>query len=209
MRVVAKRLLAPSPRQDDPSDEVKLRGEPQLVVKLQAELEKIAASLRDRVVLAVDIPASQHRALIGRGGQNLNEIQSNTGAQVQFPGSRSYHQVGEAENTAEFAEVDPADVVKVTGSRAACKAAIDILKVSSVTACINFSISYRTGSSEIYCCGNHGQCHRAFEISPCYQPARFILSESPVLWSPGRAIGTAKQVRVAVKTTQCPCVRAY
>ena len=41
MRVVAKRLLAPSPRQDDPSDEVKLRGEPQLVVKLQAELEKI------------------------------------------------------------------------------------------------------------------------------------------------------------------------
>jgi hypothetical protein len=100
---------------------------------LQKELEKIVASLRDRVVLAVTIPASQHRALIGRGGQNLNEIQSNTGAQVQFPGSRSYHQVGEAQNSVEFADVDPADIVKVTGSPAACKAAIDLLKVSSLT----------------------------------------------------------------------------
>ncbi|KAF8348341.1 hypothetical protein F5887DRAFT_953169 [Amanita rubescens] len=116
------------PRQDEPSDEVKLRGEPLLVDKLQKELEKIVASLRDRVVLAVTIPASQHRALIGRGGQNLNEIQSNTGAQVQFPGSRSYHQVGEAQNSVEFGDVDPADIVKVTGSPAACKAAIDLLK---------------------------------------------------------------------------------
>ncbi len=52
------------------------------------------------------------------------------GAQVQFPGSQSYHQ---AQNSVEFADVDPADIVKVTGSPAACKEAIDLLKVSSIT----------------------------------------------------------------------------
>ena len=123
-----------SPRPGEPSDEVKIRGEPELVAKLQKEIENLAASLRDRIVLAVKIPALQHRALIGRGGQNLNEIQNNTRAQVQFPGSRSYHQVGEPENAADFIDSDPADVVKVTGSRDACQAAIGLLRVSLITA---------------------------------------------------------------------------
>ena len=70
-----------SPRQGEPSDEVRLRGEPALVKKLQKELEKIAADLRDRVVLYVEVPHSQHRALIGRGGQHLNDLQSRTGVQ--------------------------------------------------------------------------------------------------------------------------------
>jgi KH domain len=118
-----------SPRQGEPSDEVRLRGEPKLVNKLKVELEKTIAVLRDRVVLAVEIPAGQHRGLIGRGGQHLNDFQSRTGVQVQFPGSRSYHQVGEAENADEFKDTDPANIVKVSGPRAACEAAINELKV--------------------------------------------------------------------------------
>jgi len=117
------------PRQGDAAmDEVRLRGEPKLVAKLKAELEKAVATLRDRVVLAVEIPAGQHRALIGRGGQHLNELQDRTGAQVQFPGSRSYNQVGEAENAADLKDVDAANVVKVSGPRAACEKAVEELK---------------------------------------------------------------------------------
>ncbi len=41
-----------SPRQGEPSDEVRIRGEPSLVAKLKAELEQRVATLRDRVVLA-------------------------------------------------------------------------------------------------------------------------------------------------------------
>lgn len=88
------------------------------------------ASLRDRVVLAVDVPGGQHRALIGRGGQHLNDLQDKYTVQVQFPGSRSYHQVGEPENIADFADVDPANIVKVSGSKSAVAAAIKDLKVS-------------------------------------------------------------------------------
>ncbi|GJE92209.1 Vigilin 1 [Phanerochaete sordida] len=118
------------PRHGEESDEVTLRGEPKLVAKVKAELEKVAADLRDRVVLGVDIPAAQHRALIGRGGQHLNELQKRTNTQVQFPGSRSYGNVGEPENADELANTDPADLVKVTGPRAACEQAVAELKAA-------------------------------------------------------------------------------
>jgi len=91
-------------------------------------LEKIVGALRDRVVLAVQIPAGQHRALIGRGGQHLNDLQAKFDVMVQFPGSRSYAHAGEPENAAELSEVDPADIVKISGSRAACNKAADELK---------------------------------------------------------------------------------
>jgi hypothetical protein len=106
-----------------------LRGEPKLVNKLKVELEKAVATLRDRVILAVEIPAPQHRALIGRGGQHLNELQSKLSVQIQFPGSRSYGQVGEPDNAADLADIDQANIVKISGSRAACEAAIEELKV--------------------------------------------------------------------------------
>ncbi|KDQ53462.1 hypothetical protein JAAARDRAFT_136870 [Jaapia argillacea MUCL 33604] len=120
------------PRQGEPSDEVRLRGETKLVNKVKAELEKTVATLRDRVVLGVEIPAAQHRALIGRGGQHLNDLQSRTGAQVQFPGSRSYDQVGAPLNADELADVDAANIVKVSGPRAACEKAVEELKVGVV-----------------------------------------------------------------------------
>ncbi|KAJ7072109.1 hypothetical protein C8F01DRAFT_1297135 [Mycena amicta] len=117
------------PRPGDAAiDEVRLRGEPKLVAKLKEELEKEVARLRDRLVLAVEIPAGQHRALIGRGGQHLNELQDRTGVQVQFPGSRSYNQVGEPQNAADLKDVDPANIVKVSGPRAGCEKAIEQLK---------------------------------------------------------------------------------
>ncbi len=120
-----------SPRQGEPSDEVRLRGEQKLVNKVKAELEKAVAALRDRVVLAVDIPAGQHRALIGRGGQNLNEMQNKHNVQIQFPGSRSYGQFGEPENVSDFADADHGNLVKVSGSRTACEKAVEELKVDS------------------------------------------------------------------------------
>lgn len=117
-------LFSHSPRNGEPSDEVRLRGERKLVAKIQEELEKIVGAHRDRVVLGVSVPASLHRNLIGRGGQHLTELQNRTGATVQFPGSRSYNQAGEPENLAELADVDPANLVKVFGPRDACEKAI-------------------------------------------------------------------------------------
>ena len=118
-----------SPRPGEPSDEVRLRGDPKLVNKVKAELEKMVLDLQDRVVLGLEIPAMQHRALIGRGGQHLNDFQNRMGVQVQFPGSRSFHQVGPPTNVADLAGVDPANLVKVSGPSKACALAIAELKV--------------------------------------------------------------------------------
>ena len=104
------------------------------MAKIKTELEKVVANLRDRVVLGVAIPAVQHRALIGRGGQHLTELQNRTGAQVQFPGSRSYNNVGEPANADELVDANPADLVKVSGTRAACEKAVEELKVRPLIA---------------------------------------------------------------------------
>jgi predicted PilT family ATPase len=125
----ADRCIFASPRQGEYSDDVRIRGEPKLVQKIKAELEAAVAVLRDRVVLGVDIPADQHRALIGRGGQQLNELQNKHSVMVQFPASRSYSQTGEPENAAELENADPANVVRVSGPKAAVEKAIDELKV--------------------------------------------------------------------------------
>lgn len=103
-----------------------------MVAKLKTELEKIAAELRDRVIVGVDIPAQQHRALIGRGGQTLSELQDKHQVQIQFPGSRSYGQVGQPENLDALSESDPANLVKVTGSRSNVEAAVEDLKVGQL-----------------------------------------------------------------------------
>lgn len=143
------------PRQGETSDDVRLRGEPQLVNRLKEELEKMVATLRDRVVLAVEIPASQHRNLIGRGGQHLNDLQNRTGVQVQFPGSRSYNQFGDPENASDLADADPADIVKVSGPRKACEAALAELKTQvkpaapeSVTAVVSVPLKYHHAISQ-------------------------------------------------------------
>jgi transcription antitermination factor NusA-like protein len=109
---------------------VRLRGPKALVTKLKAALEKIAKEHRDKVVRGVSVPAAQHRALIGRGGQNLNLLQDRHGVTVQFPGSRSYNTVGEPLNIADLAGVAPEDVVKVTGPSAGVAKAIQELSVS-------------------------------------------------------------------------------
>ncbi|KZO98979.1 hypothetical protein CALVIDRAFT_535076 [Calocera viscosa TUFC12733] len=129
----AQASLVHFPRQGESQDEVRIRGKSALANKIKAELEKVADGLRDRVVLAVSVPVALHSALIGRGGKRLQELQETTGAQIQFPGSRSYGAVGEAENAEEVKESEPQDVVKVYGSRAACEKAIAELKKGAET----------------------------------------------------------------------------
>lgn len=108
------------------------------MAKLKAELEKLVATLRDNVVLGVDIPAAQHRILIGRGGQNLNEIEKKFSVKIQFPGSRTYTQVGEPENVADLGEAEAGNIVKVSGSRAACEKAVADLKVRDFDSSLPF-----------------------------------------------------------------------
>lgn len=121
-------MCSPRPG-EEPNDEVRLRGEPVLVKKLKAELEKTTADLRDRVVLGVQIPTAAHSSLIGRGGRNLANFQNKFNVQVQYPGSNSYKFTGDPENAEELGDVPPEELVKVAGAQASVAEAIEQLKV--------------------------------------------------------------------------------
>ncbi len=162
LRPLFNTSLLLSPRPGEPSDEVRLRGEPKIVAKLKAELEKVATTLRDRIILGVEVPAAQRRALIGRGGQHLNDLQGRTNIQVQFPGSRSYHSIGEPENSEDLLGVDPANLVKVSGPRAACEKAVEELKVGAYL-WIAEGVFILKGPSRVL--SNHLKLRRLFLLS--------------------------------------------
>jgi hypothetical protein len=63
------RALATRTRLAEPvSKEIRIRGKADVANAIRKELEKIVATLRDRVVLYVEVPNVQHKALIGRNG---------------------------------------------------------------------------------------------------------------------------------------------
>lgn len=82
--------------------------------------------------MAVGIPLAQHRMIIGRGGQNLKDLEHKFNVEIQCPGSRSYDQVDDPANSEELVDSDPATIIKVSGSPAACQKAITHLKVCSL-----------------------------------------------------------------------------
>jgi hypothetical protein len=63
----------------------------------------------------------------------LTELEKKTGAEVQFPGSRSYHQVAPPSNLEELGDTEEKDIIKVAGSKSACDNAITELQVGFTT----------------------------------------------------------------------------
>jgi len=84
----------------------------------------------------------------------LNELQNKFNVQVQIPGSRSYEQVGEPENLADLSDVEPASIVKIFGSRAACEKVIAHLQGNlkatavEITKEVTVPLKYHTAISQ-------------------------------------------------------------
>ncbi|KAL0245626.1 hypothetical protein I308_104760 [Cryptococcus tetragattii IND107] len=116
---------------DEATDKVRLRGDSKLVKKIQTELEKQVAILKETIVVGVVVPAAQHATKIGRGGVALQDLQRKTGAVIHFPGSRQYSSVGEIENQDELEGVSEGDIVKVIGTKEVTQRAAELLQVTS------------------------------------------------------------------------------
>lgn len=65
-----------------------------------------------------------------RPGQREWHTTSHSDSRIHFPGSRQYNSVGEIENAGDL-EADPADVVKVVGTKEAIAQASEQLRISS------------------------------------------------------------------------------
>jgi predicted PilT family ATPase len=115
------------PRPGDNSDEVILKGDKELVEKVKLELERLVEEQNNLKVGIVQIPRAQHPIIIGRNAFQLKEIQSRFNVEIQFPGSRSYHETPTAENLNEEIE-NSEEAVKIIGKEENIEAAkADIL----------------------------------------------------------------------------------
>ncbi|RXK40531.1 hypothetical protein M231_02183 [Tremella mesenterica] len=114
---------------DEHPDQVRLRGDSKLVQALSTELTKQASILSQTIIIGVPVPSSHHASKIGRGGSALLDLQRKTGTTIHFPASRQYNFVGEISNTSELTNADPKDIVKVIGTKEACEAAAETLRV--------------------------------------------------------------------------------
>ena len=117
---------------EDTSDTVTIRAPTVLAEKIKAELEKQAASLRDRVVYGVVVPQSAHARLIGRGGVGVNELQKKYDIKILLPNSswKEASNGGEVANKEELGEFADSDLIKLLGSQSACEAAATEISVS-------------------------------------------------------------------------------
>lgn len=73
------------PRPESSESVIKLEGKQALVDNIAAAIESFVKEREDQVAISVDVPATQHRLLIGRGGDTRRSIESQFNVTVDIP----------------------------------------------------------------------------------------------------------------------------
>ncbi|KAJ2812483.1 hypothetical protein H4S07_001367 [Coemansia furcata] len=67
------------------ADSVRLKGDRVVVAAVRARIEELVAERERQVTVAVNIPATQHAFVIGRGGAHLKQLQDAHSVEINFP----------------------------------------------------------------------------------------------------------------------------
>ncbi|KAJ2491218.1 hypothetical protein IWW37_002470 [Coemansia sp. RSA 2050] len=67
------------------ADAVRLKGDRAIVAAVRQRIEELVAERERQVSVAVNIPASQHAFVIGRGGSHLKQLQEAHNVEINFP----------------------------------------------------------------------------------------------------------------------------
>jgi polyribonucleotide nucleotidyltransferase len=73
------------PRPDSTDTTIKLEGKGAVVDKIAAAIEAFVKEREDQVTTTLDVPQSQHRLLIGRGGETRRGLESRFNVTVDIP----------------------------------------------------------------------------------------------------------------------------
>lgn len=108
--------------------EVILTGDGALIQRLRDQLV-LEVEQRREIVFGMEIPHDFHRDLLRE--HNISSIHSTAQVFISFPGGEAYRSLPEPQNlyADDLSEVDEQDIVKIKGTREACKTARQILKV--------------------------------------------------------------------------------
>ncbi|KAJ1913475.1 hypothetical protein H4219_005200 [Mycoemilia scoparia] len=108
------------------ADIVSIRGDRNVVKKLQAKIEALVAERERMITVTINVPVDQHRYIIGRGGQNLQNLQKAHSVEIHFTSSSREHsaKLGGAESQSS----DPTSVT-ITGFPENCESAKNAMLV--------------------------------------------------------------------------------
>ncbi|KAI5289036.1 hypothetical protein KEM54_004507 [Ascosphaera aggregata] len=73
------------PNQDSDDDVIRVEGKASVVDAIIQRIEEFVKSREDQVIEVIDIPISQHRKLIGRGGDARRALEENFGITLDVP----------------------------------------------------------------------------------------------------------------------------
>lgn len=73
------------PKQDVDGNTIKVEGRTEVVANIIKRIQEIVAERESQVTEVIDVPADQHRSLIGRGGDTKRQMESQFSVSVDVP----------------------------------------------------------------------------------------------------------------------------
>jgi polyribonucleotide nucleotidyltransferase len=113
------------PKQGSDSDRVTLKGAKDCIESAKSRIKEIIEDLDAQVTLECVIAHTHHRSVLGNRGANIQRITEQWSVNVKFP-DRTQSQ-SEEEEGEDKPEVDPRDVIVITGRNEHCEGAKEAL----------------------------------------------------------------------------------
>lgn len=119
---------------DKGSDTIKLKGGKSSVADATAKIREFVEDYKAQVTVECAIPVKYHKAVIGQGGKNIRKVIESFNVRVKMPDRKSGAKRGDGSKKDETDAAEdtptplPTDVIKVTGRKEKCVAAIEALQ---------------------------------------------------------------------------------
>ncbi|KAJ2804050.1 hypothetical protein H4R20_002657, partial [Coemansia guatemalensis] len=126
------------PRASENTDQVKLKGDSQVVDAVKSRIEELVAERERMTTITITIPVSQHAFIIGRGGSHLKQMQEQHSVEIHFRSKANRGAAGSEDPSA----------VRITGlpeNCDACKAALQALVRDETTIPVPLALHQRLG----------------------------------------------------------------
>ncbi|KAJ2611428.1 hypothetical protein H4S08_003171, partial [Coemansia sp. RSA 1365] len=153
------------PRASENTDQVKLKGDKEVVEAVKKRIIELVAERERMVTITISIPVSQHAFIIGRGGAHLKEMQEKHSVEIHFPSKANRASVSDDPNS-----------VRITGlpeNCDACKTALLALVRDETSISVPLALHQRFG-------GRNGSLWRRLRNSFDVQVDTTRIDKAPV-----------------------------
>jgi hypothetical protein len=118
-----------SSEKEEEADVVQIKGDKNVVSKIQRQLELEAERLINQFTYGLFVPKSCQLGIIGRAASGIKAIQEKHHVTIIAPGWSQWATSDQPVNQADLQDIDSDEIFKVLGNKDACLSAMEELKV--------------------------------------------------------------------------------